>query len=184
MCLKYLIFQFSHKLRLSIYYFICISNVLNFFHMDDAYILFKSSLTILYFILMVTFKFSFHKSAAYICLGWSLSRGTWGRVSGRWKLTWSPHINCIPWCEAVCAKRQETLFFTHGHCPLKRVTFFQLTPKDLNKSSQLSGCDSVRLLSRGSGGFPEEVTGHMNNEGEGENAKSFSHVNSLEPHGL
>ena len=116
MCLKYLIFQFSHKLRLSIYYFICISNVLNFFHMDDAYILFKSSLTIRYFILMVTFKFSFHKSAAYICLGWSLSRGTWGRVSGRWKLTWSPHINCIPWCEAVCAKRKSSfVYFTHRY---------------------------------------------------------------------
>ena len=116
MCLKYLIFQFSHKLRLSIYYFICISNVLNFFHMDDAYILFKSSLTILYFILMVTFKFSFHNSAAYICLGWSLSRGTWGRVSGRWKLTWSPHINCIPWCEAVCAKRKSSfVYFTHRY---------------------------------------------------------------------
>ena len=116
MCLKYLIFQFSHKLRLSIYYFICISNVLNFFHMDDAYILFKSSLTILYFILMVILKFSFHKSAAYICLGWSLSRGTWGRVSGRWKLTWSPHINCIPWCEAVCAKRKSSfVYFTHRY---------------------------------------------------------------------
>ena len=116
MCLKYLIFQFSHKLWLSIYYFIGISNVLNFFRMDDACILFKSSLTILYFILMVTFKFSFQKSAAYVCLGWSLSRGSWGRVSRRWKLTWSPHINCIPWCEAVSAKRKSSfVYFTHRY---------------------------------------------------------------------
>ena len=116
MCLKFLIFQFSYKLWLSIYYFICISKVLNF-HMDDAYILFKSSLTILYFILMVTNKFSFHTSAVYVCLGWSLSRGTRGRASGRWKLAMvcSPQLCALVWSR-ICQK-EELLFLFHTQVP-------------------------------------------------------------------
>lgn len=117
MCLKFLIFQFSYKLWLSIYYFIYISKVLNFFHMDDAYILFKSSLTILYFILMVTNKFSFHTSAVYVCLGWSLSRGTRGRASGRWKLAVvSSHQLCALVWSCICQK-EELLCLFHTQVP-------------------------------------------------------------------